>query len=167
MTVMTIPRRSLLSTLLFFALGVAANPAVVNQSLIQLKLFKQHNFTSAHNLVTHDQARAQELKNRASKGNVAVPVNTQITNQAVTYTASVGVGNPPTTCAHISCCDLWFLMGYTPCLDSLIIDTGRFVLRVTSGISLTVFKSIVPTPGSAPRRANHIGSAQLPDLPQI
>ncbi|KIK01963.1 hypothetical protein K443DRAFT_677972 [Laccaria amethystina LaAM-08-1] len=94
---MTIPRRSLLSTLLFFALGVAANPVVVNHSPIKLTLFKQHNFTSAHNLVTHDQARAEQLKNRAYKGNVAVPVNTQITNQAVTYTASVGVGNPPTT----------------------------------------------------------------------
>ena len=109
MTVMTIPRRSLLYTLLFFALAVAAIPAVINQSPIKLTLFKQHNFTSAHNLVTHDQARAQELKNRAYKGNVAIPVNTQITNQAVTYTASVGVGNPPTTCAYISCCDLWFL----------------------------------------------------------
>jgi hypothetical protein len=137
---MTIPRRSLLSTLLFFALGVAANPVVVNHSPIKLTLFKQHNFTSAHNLVTHDQARAQQLKNRAYKGNVAVPVNTQITNQAVTYTASVGVGNPPTTCAYISCCDPRFLMGYPPCPDSLLIDTGRLVLHVTRSISLTVFK---------------------------
>lgn len=93
----TIPRRSLLSTLLFFALGVVANPTIINQSPIKLTLLKQHNFTSAHNLVTHDQARAQQLKNRAYKGNVAVPVNMSVTNQAVTYTASVGVGNPPTT----------------------------------------------------------------------
>lgn len=78
-------------------MGVAANPAVINQSPIKLALFRQHNFTSAHNLVTHDQARAQQLKNRASKGNAGVLVNTPITNQAVTYTASVGVGNPPTT----------------------------------------------------------------------
>ncbi|EDR01383.1 aspartic peptidase A1 [Laccaria bicolor S238N-H82] len=89
---------SLLSSLLLLALGVVANPVVINRSLVTLPLAKKYNFTSINNLLEHDQARARALKSRAfGKGGVPdTGINEPITDQAVTYTASVGVGSPPT-----------------------------------------------------------------------
>ena len=92
---------SLLSSLLLLAVGVAANPVVINRSPVTLPLAKKYNFTSINNLVKHDQARAQALKSRAfRKGSVPdTGTDEPITNQVVTYVASAGVGTPPTYCA--------------------------------------------------------------------
>ena len=92
---------SLLSSLLLLAVGVAANPVVINRSPVTLPLAKKYNFTSINNLVKHDQARARALKSRAfRKGGVPdTVVDEPIDNQAVTYVALVGVGDPPTDCA--------------------------------------------------------------------
>jgi cathepsin E len=92
---------SLLFSLLLLALGVAANPVVINRSLVTLPLAKKYNFTSINNLLKHDQARARALKSRAFRKG-AVPdtgINEPVSNQIVVYVASVGVGNPPTNCA--------------------------------------------------------------------
>lgn len=107
---------SLLSSLLLLALGVVANPVVINRSLVTLPLAKKYNFTSINNLLKHDQARARALKSRAfGKGGVPdTGINEPITNQVVTYIASVGVGNPPTN-------------------YSLVVDTGSSNTWIGSG----------------------------------
>ncbi|KAF8877827.1 aspartic peptidase A1 [Gymnopilus junonius] len=88
--------------LLAFSTSVFANPVLVTRSPITLPLSRIVNFTSAHNLVQHDRARARMLKAKGeSQGTARRAIfNTHepITNQAVAYVASVGVGSPATTC---------------------------------------------------------------------
>lgn len=98
-----------LVTTLLFALCVAANPIVqVPNSRITLPLSRRINATSAHNLLRHDVKRAAALKARAKAvlGGLSFDddaiVNEPVDNQAVTYIASVPVGNPPTTCKPCS-----------------------------------------------------------------
>jgi hypothetical protein len=118
-----------LLTTLVFTLSVAGSPTPVDRSPVTLPLSRHLNLTSIHNLVLHDQARAKGL----IAGVIAKilggspPHNEQIYNQAVSYTASVGVGSPPTTCKHYFYF-LNFLSLYLLDLeiDSLIIDTGRY-----------------------------------------
>jgi len=93
-----------LVTTLLLALSVAANPIVqVPNSRITLPLSRRVNATSAHNLLRHDVKRAAALKARAKAVLAGLTfdenaiVNEPVDNQAVTYIASVPVGNPPTT----------------------------------------------------------------------
>jgi cathepsin E len=92
-----------LLTTLILALSVAANPILVNRSPVTLPLARKLNLTSIHNLVRHDQTRAKFLKAKGAAIAAGVPFNSraiiseQVDNQAVTYIASIGVGNPPTT----------------------------------------------------------------------
>jgi len=97
---------TLLSTLLL-ALAVAANPTglpnvVVRKSLVTLPFSRSANFTSLRNIVLHDQARARVLIHGAESDGISVHndavINSPATNQANSYIASIGVGNPPTTC---------------------------------------------------------------------
>ena len=90
-----------LLTTLFFALSVAASPVLVNRSLVTLPLTRLVNLTSLHDLVLHDQARAKALIAKVIAKATGLPLhNEPVVNQAVSYTASVGVGSPPTTCKH-------------------------------------------------------------------
>ncbi|KAJ8475028.1 hypothetical protein ONZ45_g15748 [Pleurotus djamor] len=98
------PSASLLTTVLL-AISASATPLVtIRDTPITLPLARKTNFTSSTNLVIRDQARAQALRARAeakasgtlSLHNDAV-INEPVDNQAVTYLASVNVGNPPTT----------------------------------------------------------------------
>jgi hypothetical protein len=120
-----------LLTTLVFTLSVAGSPALVDNSPVTLPLSRRLNLTSVHNLVRHDQARAKGL----IAGVIAKVLggshhhNEPIDNQAVSYTASVGVGSPPTTCKHYFYFQS-FLSLYLLDLeiDSLLIDTGRYEL---------------------------------------
>lgn len=86
----------------------AGKSILINRSPVNLPISRRANFTSVHNLLKHDQARAKYLK---AKGAVKASgdsfheysvINQVIENQAVGYIAAVGVGIPPTTCK------LWF-----------------------------------------------------------
>lgn len=90
---------SFLFTLLL-SLGVVANPVVVDRSPVTLSLTRIINSTGVYNLLQRDQARAQVLKNRAfGRGSTpAAVVNEPVTNNVVSYVASVGVGSPATNC---------------------------------------------------------------------
>ncbi|KAG6875927.1 hypothetical protein C0992_001703 [Termitomyces sp. T32_za158] len=93
----------LLSTL-FLVLTVSANPIVVRESQVKLPLARRLNVTSVHNLLRHDVDRAKFLRARAeaklsgaSDFHTQAVINEPVDNQAVTYIASIGVGNPATT----------------------------------------------------------------------
>jgi len=94
---------ALLTTLLL-ASSVAANPVVINRSPVTLPISRRVNFTSIHNLVRHDQARAKALKAKGSAKAAGVSfhndavISSPADNQAVVYIATVGVGIPPTNC---------------------------------------------------------------------
>ncbi|KAF9486196.1 aspartic peptidase A1 [Pholiota conissans] len=85
---------------LFLAFSVDANPVLITSSPVTLPISRHLNLSSIHNLVHHDQTRARYMKNNVEcsepKLESHVVVNEPVTNSAVQYTASVGVGSPPT-----------------------------------------------------------------------
>ncbi|KAG5636924.1 hypothetical protein H0H81_006357 [Sphagnurus paluster] len=95
---------SFLSALLL-ALAVAGNPVVIRDSPVTLPLARNLNFTGTKSLLRHDQTRARMLFQRAAAissdqfGAEGI-INEPITNNVVSYTASIGVGTPPTTCTE-------------------------------------------------------------------
>lgn len=96
------PAASLLTTLLL-ALSIAATPVEVRTSPVTLPFAKRISTTGgAIKLVEHDQARATALKDRAdaiSNGKLdRRTASIAVTNEAVSYIASVGVGSPATYC---------------------------------------------------------------------
>ena len=96
------PAGSLLTTLLL-ALSIAATPVEIRSPHITLPFAKRINTSGgAINLVQHDQARAAALKERGAaiqSGKLDRRADsTAVTNEAVSYIAAVGVGNPATTC---------------------------------------------------------------------
>ena len=90
-------------------MAVAANPILVERSLVTLPLTKHINATNAQNgnLLLHDQSRAKALKARgeAKAAGIAFSsdsvISSQATNEAVSYIAAVGVGSPATTCKYL------------------------------------------------------------------
>ncbi|KAI9070297.1 acid protease [Trametes sanguinea] len=118
---------------LFVAAAVAAKPVVVRKSPVTLPIARRINATSAPDLLKIDQARAKVLKQQglaAGKGSASVRktaidaiFNFPVTNGAVDYTASVGVGTPPTQ-------------------YNLIVDTGSSNTWVGAG------KAYIPTSSS-------------------
>ena len=97
-----------LLTTLCLIICVAANPVLVNRAPVALPLARRLNLTSVHNLVRHDQNRAKALKLKGAAKAAGQPdsqaavTSSQVDNQAVTYVASVGVGNPATQCKEIA-----------------------------------------------------------------
>ncbi|KAH7886050.1 aspartic peptidase domain-containing protein [Phlebopus sp. FC_14] len=94
------PAASLLTALLL-ALSIAATPVEVRDSPVTLPFAKRISDTGGPiNLVQHDQARASALREHAdaissgklNRRTASIPV----TNEAVSYIASVGVGSPAT-----------------------------------------------------------------------
>ena len=93
---------TLLTTVLL-ALAVAAEPIMVKRSSVTLPFAKRINIidASVQNLLQHDQARANALRARGeakAAGLESRQVNSEATNAAVSYIASVGVGSPATQC---------------------------------------------------------------------
>ena len=90
------PKTSL-TTLLLLAMSVAATPVVnIRENLISHPFAKRVNVTGTGHIVQQDRARVQQLiaKTKAtSEFEVdATVASTPVTNQAVSYIASVGVG---------------------------------------------------------------------------
>lgn len=84
-------------SILILALTITVNGAAVQKSPVKLSLARHFDFTGTQNVLQHDLARVRHLKARAAgKGFIDEPV----TNQHVIYTASIGVGSPPTYCEH-------------------------------------------------------------------
>ncbi|KAI9450421.1 aspartic peptidase A1 [Lactarius psammicola] len=89
-----------LTAFLLLVFSAAANPIVVRQSPVSLSIARYLNITGAHDLVRNDQARAKNLiaigKAKQSGRSTGGVVGVGVTNVAVSYQASVGVGSPPT-----------------------------------------------------------------------
>ena len=79
---------SLLATVLL-ALAVAATPVQIDKPLVSLPLVRRTNSTSLTNLLARDQARARNLKNRSQAKLNTRDGSVDVTNNAVTYIASV------------------------------------------------------------------------------
>ena len=75
--------------LLTLALTVAASPVIVDEAPVTLKFAKHINTTGTLNLLKHDQARAKFLKNRSNSKFTELASSIPVTNEAVSYIASV------------------------------------------------------------------------------
>ena len=124
------------------AVAVSAKPIVVRDSPVTLPLARQLNVTGAANIVKADQARAKVLKARSQASNVPPVdtaagkifpgINVPVTNQAVIYSANVGVGTPPTTYKLIvdtGSSNTWVGANQSYVNTSSSIDTGDEVVR--------------------------------------
>ncbi|KAL1700655.1 aspartic peptidase domain-containing protein [Schizophyllum commune] len=103
---------------LFLAVVVATKPILVDRSPISFPLIKKHNVTSGHNLVNAGRQRVQKLKAQALKKEGKVVdeslIDEPVTNEAVIYSADIGVGADATS-------------------YSLIVDTGSSNTWVGAG----------------------------------
>jgi hypothetical protein len=79
--------KALLNTLLL-ALVLGANPAF---ALVKTALTRHRAKVNAPDIIAYDQARTRHFATGSS-------VNQPLTNNAVHYTADVGVGSPPNIC---------------------------------------------------------------------
>jgi len=92
-----------LTAFLLLVVSVAANPIVVRKPPVSLSFARHLNITGTHDLIKKDQARAKNLvsvskaKQSGTLSSDAI-VSVGVTNVAVVYEASVGVGNPATSC---------------------------------------------------------------------
>jgi cathepsin E len=92
---------SLLAVLLLCSV-VSTTPIVVRNSPVRLPLARRLNVANFGNILQCDQARAKALQARVGISlSSSIVGNEPVDNQAVTYVAAIGVGNPPTTC---ECC---------------------------------------------------------------
>src|SRR6266550_3581534 len=109
--------KALLNTFLL-ALLVAANPV---PTLVKLPLTRRLNSNNATalNILKRDQARARSLVTRDV-------YNQALTDNAVHYTADVGIGTPPTTCMLGS--QLLLGLRLTPALQIPYLSTQRGVV---------------------------------------
>jgi len=98
----------------------------VREGPVTLPLARKLNVTSVHNLVRHDVNRAKALKAGKSVFKENAVINEAVDNQAVTYSAAVGVGSPATT-------------------YNLIIDTGSSNTWVGAGTKYKVTSTSVKT----------------------
>ncbi|KAL7284881.1 LOW QUALITY PROTEIN: hypothetical protein ACG7TL_002195 [Trametes sanguinea] len=124
------------------AAAVAAKPVVIRKSPVTLSVARRINATSAPELLKIDQARAKLLKQQglaAGKGSASLRktakdaiFNLPVTNGAVDYTASVGVGTPPTQYNLIvdtGSSNTWVGAGTAYQQTSSSVDTGEEFLR--------------------------------------
>ncbi|KAF7303233.1 Aspartic proteinase [Mycena kentingensis (nom. inval.)] len=95
---------SLLPAILL-ALRVAAGPVLVRDDFISLPISRRFNFTGSATLVQADLARVKSIKSRAAAKKAAVETGAEaravisepVSNQVVSYIATVGVGSPVTS----------------------------------------------------------------------
>ncbi len=102
-TIMMFTASRILSTALLIAV-VSANPVVVRDNLIRLPFAKHFNSASgALNILEADQAHAAALRahgqaKAAGALSKDAVFSAPLTNHATYYSASIGVGTPPTNC---------------------------------------------------------------------
>jgi hypothetical protein len=87
-----------LTAALLLVLCVAANPVVVREAPISLPIARRLNVIGAHDLIKKDHARARNMFTANKVKRSDSPSNVGITNAAVHYVASVGIGAPPIVC---------------------------------------------------------------------
>ena len=148
------------------AVAIGAKPVVVRDSPVTLPIARRFNLTGAANILKSDQARAKVLKARsqASKESpvssaavsklFARDVDVAVTNGAVIYTASVGVGTPPTSYDLIidtGSSNMWVGAGKAYVETSSSVDTGDEAVslsRLISCGSVASSRGRVGLPGS-------------------
>ncbi|KAG1880106.1 aspartic peptidase domain-containing protein [Suillus subluteus] len=128
------PAVSLLTTLLL-ALSIAASPVEIRNSPITLPIARRLNTAGGTvNLLQHDQSRVTALKafGRDSLGRRTGSI--PVTNDAVDYIASVGIGNPATTynLIVVNSCSITCVDATTYVKTSTSVDTGK-AIAVTYG----------------------------------
>lgn len=93
------PSSALLSLLLLAVTSVSATPIKREANKFSLAFAAKVNGTGSTNIANSDRARAAALrKNALAKNNGKRDGSVSVTNTAVTYTASVGIGSPATQC---------------------------------------------------------------------
>ena len=93
------PSSAFLSLLLLAVTSVSATPIQRDTKRFSLAFAAKVNGTGSVNIADADRARAASLRaNGLAKKNGKRDGTVSVTNTAVTYTASVGVGSPPTQC---------------------------------------------------------------------
>ncbi|KAG2070854.1 acid protease, partial [Suillus decipiens] len=81
---------------LLLVLLITGSPVKAANSPISVPITSRLNFSdSTYNLVAHDRARLQALRDRNKHGQRLI--NVPLTNNVFTYSISVDIGNPPTT----------------------------------------------------------------------
>ncbi|KAI0365368.1 acid protease [Pilatotrama ljubarskyi] len=153
--------------------AVVAKPIVIRDSPVTLPIARRFNVTAAPNLLELDQARAKVLKEQGlargkdaklSKAGI-LDSNFPVTNGAVDYTASVGVGTPPTTYNLIvdtGSSNTWVGAGteYVPTNSS--VDTGdEVIVEYGSGIFFGEEYTDTVTIGDLTIKAQSIGVAEF------
>ncbi|KAH9036481.1 aspartic peptidase A1 [Lactarius pseudohatsudake] len=118
-----------LTAVLLLIVSVAANPIVVRKASVSLPFARRLNITGAHDLIQKDQTRARNMFNSNKSKRSGTPGSVGITNVAVVYEASVGIGAPPTS--------------YT-----LLVDTGSSNTWIGAGKPYVPTGSSVPLPDS-------------------
>ncbi|KAJ7119119.1 family A1 protease [Mycena epipterygia] len=82
---------------ILLALRVAAGPVLVEDNFISLPISRRFNFTGTGSIAQKDLARIEAAKTRSASKNARAVVSEPVSNQVVSYIASVGVGSPATT----------------------------------------------------------------------
>ena len=93
-----------LTAFVCLAFTVAATPVMVDKQPVSLSFARHFNITGAHDVVHKDQARAKKLVSISQDKTLSpgAVVSVGVTNTAVVYEASVGVGSPATNCERLS-----------------------------------------------------------------
>ncbi|PIL28748.1 hypothetical protein GSI_08792 [Ganoderma sinense ZZ0214-1] len=152
-------RLSALLAIAFAAVSISAKPIVVRDLPVTLPIARRFNLTGANNILKSDQARAKVLKARSQASKeppasvsavsklFARDVDVAVTNGAVIYTASVGVGTPPTSYDLIidtGSSNTWVGAGKAYVETSTSVDTGDEV-EVIYGSGLFFGEEFVDT----------------------
>ncbi|KAM5546168.1 hypothetical protein V8D89_000294 [Ganoderma adspersum] len=149
-------RLSALFAVAVAAAAVSAKPVVVRDSPVTLPIARRFNSTGAANIIKADQARVKMLKARAQAAKVAavdttagkiLGINVPVTNQAFMYTASVGVGTPPTSYELIvdtGSSNTWVGAGTPYVNTSSSVDTGADV-QVSYGSGFVIGEEYTDT----------------------
>ena len=140
-------RLSALLALTVAAVAVSAKPIVVRDAPVTLAIARRFNATGAAHILKADQARAKVLKARSQTANLAstnavdavlADVDVPVTNGAVVYTASVGVGTPPTTydlLIDTGSSNTWLGAGKAYVKTSSSVDTSAKVVSPFAAVS--------------------------------
>ncbi|KAI9439328.1 aspartic peptidase A1 [Lactarius indigo] len=124
-----------ITAILLLVIGVAADPIVVRKASVSLPIARRLNITGAHDLVRKDQARARNMF-AVSKAKRSGPGIVGTTNTGIVYTASIGIGVPPT---------FYNLLIDTGC-GNLWIGGGKAYVRTSS--SMSTFDNVCVSCGS-------------------
>ena len=93
-----VPSKAPLSLILITLTAVDASPAGRRTGKATLSFATKINKRGTLNIVEQDRARAQAMKQAGQLGKRTNSASFSVTNTVVSYSADVGIGNPPTSC---------------------------------------------------------------------